>query len=198
MRRNAMAVAALVLAVTGAQAADLVGVRGTDTHFTTTMNWTVNGKPVKLLLTGVALRTRFFVNVYSIASYVQEGVNVRSPEDLATVDAPKQLHLVMERTVDGKDMAEAFRTAIRMNHPEPELADEVATLVDKLQSDTAVKGDHIYITHLPGVGLEVKVAGRSEFVIKSPNLTRAIWDIYLGRYNLGEGIRHGLTSRLPG
>jgi hypothetical protein len=160
------------------------------------MEWTVNDKPVKLLLTGTAMREKYFLNVYALAGYVQEGAGVRNAEELAAADVPKQLHLVMERNVDGKDMAEAFVTAIRANHPAPAFNDEVGMLVEKLRGDTARKGDHIYLTHLPGVGLEVKVAGRTEFVIRSPEFHRAVWDIYLGRNNLGEGIKKGLVSRL--
>jgi hypothetical protein len=196
-RWKIVALAMVVAVTTTALAVELVGVRGSSTQFTTTMDWKVNDKPVKLLLTGVALRQKLFVNVYAIASYLQEGATAKSAEDLAAIDVPKQLHVVMERTVGGTDMADAFRTAIRMNYPEPILADEVNQLVEKMRGDTANKGDHIYLTHLPGVGLQVKMAGREDFLIRNPELSRAVWDIYLGRNNLGEGIKRGLTSRLP-
>ncbi len=197
MARSKVLAAALVLAcAAGGVAAELVGVHGSSTQFTTTMDWTVNDKPVKMVLTGTALRQKLFVNVYAVASYVQEGAGVKTAEELAAIDCPKQLHLVMERTVAGPDMAEAFRSNIRQNHPAPEFADEIRTLVDKLESWTAVRGDHIYLTHLPGVGLQIKVAGREEFIIRNPAFTRAVWDIYFGKYPVGEGIKKGLTSRL--
>jgi hypothetical protein len=192
-------VLAVGLALCGAAAAlapELVGVRGSNTQFTTTMDWTVNDQPVKMVLTGTALRQKLFVNVYALAGYVEQGANVKTADDLAAADCPKQLHLVMERTVQGPDMAEAFRSAIRLNHPAPDFAAEVQMLVDKLQAATAVKGDHVYLTHLPGVGLQVKMGGGREFVIRNPQFSRAVWDIYLGKNNLGEGIKKGLTSRL--
>jgi hypothetical protein len=195
-RVKLLAVALVLACAAGAPAAELVGVRGSGTQFTTTMDWTVNDKPVKLVLTGTALRQKFFANVYSLASYVQEGIKVGSAEELAAADVPKQLHLVMERTVAGKDMAEAFVAAIRANHPAPAHADAVDLLAEKLRGDTASKGEHIYLTHLPGIGLEVKVAGRTEFLIRNPEFSRAVWDIYLGRNNLGEAIKKGLVSRL--
>ena len=49
----------------------------------------------------------------------------------------------MERTVDGKDMAEAFRAAIRANYAEPAFGDEVTMLVQFMRSSVARKGDHI-------------------------------------------------------
>jgi hypothetical protein len=65
-----------------------------------------------------------------------------------------------------------------------------------LQGEAAKKGDHIFLTHLPGVGLHVSRAGKADFTIRNPAFTRAVWDIYLGRNNLGEGIKRGLVSRL--
>jgi hypothetical protein len=191
-----LAAALILIAAVGGLAAELVGVRGSSTQFTTTMDWTLNDKPIKLVLTGTALREKYLLNVYALASYIQEGTNIKSAEELAAADAPKQLHLVMERTVSGKDMAEAFVTAIRANYPAPAFTDEVNLLVEKLRGDEARKGDHIYLTHLPGVGLEVKAAGRTEFLIKNAEFHRAVWDIYLGRNNLGDGIKKGLASRL--
>src|SRR5262249_38425646 len=119
-----------------------------------------------------------------------------SAEELAAADCPKRLHLVMERTVEGKDLAEAFRSAIRLNYPEPAFAEEVQTLVQLLRGDSARKGDHIYLTHVPGVGLHCSRSGKAEFLIKNPRFARAVWDIYLGKNNVGEAVKKGLVSRL--
>src|SRR6516164_1497251 len=119
MKRVCFLSAAMFLWAAGVSATELVGVRGSNTQFTTTMGITVGGKPVQLVLTGVALREKFFFNVYAIGSYVLEGAGVRTAEELAAVDKPKQLHLVMERDVSGTDIAEAFVVAIRQNYPTP-------------------------------------------------------------------------------
>ena len=102
----------------------------------------------------------------------------------------------MECTVDSKEMADSFRASIRQNCPEPTFSQEIGELVQFMQGQTARKGDHIVITHIPGVGLHCNFAGRSEILIKNPALSRAVWDIYLGRNNLGESIKKGLASRL--
>src|SRR5205085_128049 len=81
-----------------AAAADMVGVPGSSTQFPAAKDATIDGKPVSLVLTGCALRQKYFFNVYSVASYVQDGAKVRTPEELAAADCPKRLELVMERT----------------------------------------------------------------------------------------------------
>jgi hypothetical protein len=180
----------------GLMAADQVGVPGSATTFPSQAETSLGGPAVKLRLTGTAMRTKYLFNVYALASYVVEGVKVGSPEELAAIDRSKQLHLVMERNVDGKDMAEAFRAAIRMNYPEPVFNDEVATLVQFIRSIDAQKGDHVYLTHVPGVGLHCYVAGKGAIQIKNLAFSRAVWDMYLGKNNLGEQIKKGLVSRL--
>jgi hypothetical protein len=191
-------VSAIGLLVCGAAvgATEVVGVRGSDTKFTTTMGITVGDKPVQLTLTGVGLRQKFFINVYAIGSYVLEGASVHTAEELAALNQPKQLHLVMERDVDGKDIAEAFLIAIRQNHPAPAFDAEVDRLTQMMRGIDFKKGDHIYLTHLPGVGLRCNIINKGDFTIENAEFSHAVWDIYLGKYNVGEGIKKGLTSRL--
>jgi hypothetical protein len=195
-RQTMLAVALVLLGGAAAGAVELVAVPGSGTRFTTTMEAAAGEKPVKLVLTGVAVRQKLFLNVYAIASYLQEGVRVRTAEELAAADGLKRLHLVMERDVDGKDLAQALQAGIRLNYPEPTFGPEVHTLVQTLQGDKVKKGDHIFLTHVPGVGLHCSVAGKGGVWIQNPQFSRAVWDIYLGRNHLGDAIKKGLVSRL--
>jgi hypothetical protein len=191
-----LAVAALVLGAAGALAAELVGVPGSATKYPATLECSVAARPVKMVLTGTALRQKLTINLYAIGSYVQQGAGVKSAEELAAADCPKRLHLVMERSLDGKCLAEAFRAAIRLNYPEPAFASEINTLTQLLRTDSAPRGSHILMTHVPGVGLHFIRSGKAEFLIKNPSFSRAVWDIYLGKKNVGEAIKKGLVSRL--
>ncbi|MCI0465123.1 MAG: chalcone isomerase family protein [Gemmataceae bacterium] len=177
-------------------ASDFVGVSGSTTQFATTLESQIADKPVKLVLTGVAMRKKVIINVYAIGSYVRTGAAVQTAEELAMADTAKQLHLVMEREVDSKDMAAAFQEAVRRNYPAPEFAHELNTLAEFIQATTVKKGDHVWLTHLPGVGLHVRLAGKTEILIKNVRFANAVWEIYLGKNNLGPAIKQGLTSRL--
>jgi Chalcone isomerase-like len=180
----------------GGLATELVGVRGSFAQFATRIESTIGSTPVTLVLTGGALRQKAVFNIYAIASYVQEGRAVRSAGELAATDCPKQLHLVMERDVTGEQMTAAFTTAIRMGHPAPAFAPELDELAGLLRGRTIRTGDHIWLTHVPGVGLHCQVVGRGEHLIKNVRFSRAVWDVYLGEKNLGESIKQGLVSRL--
>jgi hypothetical protein len=194
--RRCWVLAVVALVGTMAAAAEMVGVPGSGTQYPSEIDAAIGGKAVKLRLTGTALRTKLLVNVYALGSYVQKGMAVGSAEALAAADCPKRLHLVMERTVDGKDMAEAFQSAVRLNYAEPAFADEIHQLVQFMRATTARTGEHIYLTHVPGIGVQISAAAKADFLIKNVAFSKAVWDIYLGQKNLGEAIKRGLTSRL--
>ncbi len=199
MRQNGLFAAAVgvVLGLGAAVVAvEMVEVPGGNTRYAAEVDASVGGKAVKLGLTGCAMRTKLIVNVYAIASYVEKGTAVNSPEALALADCPKRLHLAMARNVDGKDMAEAFRSALRLNHPEPEFADEMNQLLAFMRTCTMRKGEHAFLTHVPGVGLQINVAGKADFVIRNVDFSRAVWEMYLGKKNVSESIKRGLTARL--
>jgi Chalcone isomerase-like len=188
------AVVVLVAAVVGG--AEQVQVPGTKTQFPSEIETKVDGKAVKMVLTGTALRRRFAVHVYALGSYVQEGVKVQTAEDLAACTSPKRLELIMQRDVGGKDMADAFLKGIRLNHPEPAFAEEVKELQEVIQKQALAKDDHVVLTFVPGVGLHCNVGGKTEFLIKNVQFAQAVWDIYFGKNNLGDAICKALLSRL--
>src|SRR5436189_237855 len=101
MRRAWMLTLALVVLGSKLLASD-VGVSGSCTRYPSKIEANVAGKAVKMTITGTALRRRSVFNVYAVASYVLQDSKLASAEELAAADVAKRLHLVMERTVDGK------------------------------------------------------------------------------------------------
>ncbi len=194
--RSILALALIALLASTTLAAELVGVDGSSAQYATPIECKIGSKSVKLVLTGTALRKKFIFSVYAIGSYVHEGITVRGAEELAQKDCAKQLHLIMERDVAGDDMVEAFASAIRLNYDAGQFQNELAKLRQAMQGITIHRGDHIRLTHVPGTGLRCDLAGKSEITIASVPFSRAVWEIYLGPNNLGEGIKRGLVSRL--
>ena len=195
-KRNQLLAVAILCLAGGAPRAENVGVEGTNTQYANPVMRKIGGKDVKMVVTGTAMRKKYLFSVYAIASYAQEGVRAPSAEALAAADCPKQMHLVMERDVDGKDMAEAFFGAIRMNYAAPTFQNELNTLMEYMKANPVKKGDQVFLTHVPGRVLHVTVIGKTEMMIGNVAFARAVWEIYLGRNNLGNDIKKGLTSRL--
>ena len=44
--------------------------------------------------------------------------------------------------------------------------------------------------------LRCQVTGAADLMVENPTFARAVWEIYLGRNNLGEPIKAALASRL--
>jgi|GEM_PF-259995 len=172
------------------------GVTVGRTRYPKTMNSHVGGKPVKMVLTGAAMRTKWTLKVYSIGSYVQEKTPVRNASELVSADVPKQLCLAFEREVDGETLSGSFRDSIGMINPPPAFEAELAELTRYMAAHPVKVGSCIWLSYIPGFGLGCQVVGSPELKIKNVALARAVWEVYLGRKNLGVAIQTGLTSHL--
>jgi hypothetical protein len=173
-----------------------VQVRGCSARFAKSIQSRVGGKPVRMVLTGTAMRTKWALNVYALGSYLQEGAVARDAEGLARSPVAKQLRLVFVRDVDGETMSKAFQEAIRLNYPAPALAPELKRLSDYFRANPVKEGDEIWLTSVPGVGLGVQVVGKKDLLIENVQFAQAAWEAYLGRSNVGVAVKEGLSSRL--
>lgn len=196
MFRTRIRLAALIGLGLGLVACGVAEAGDADPRFAATITSRVGDKPVPLVLTGTAMRTKYFLNVYAIGSYVQAGTRVRDAEELARLDVPKQLQLIFERDVDPETMAKSFGQAIRMSHPAPAFDRELAELEAYFKASPIKQGAHLWLTSVPGVGLRCQVAGKPSQTVQNPAFARAAWEAYLGPRNLGVAIKSGLSSRL--
>ena len=157
----------------------------------------IGGRSVKMVLTGSAVRTKSIFKIYSIESYIEHGLKVRTAEDMVAADQPKQLHLVMLRTVSGPDMADAFTSMVRANHPEPAFDVEVKKVAAILRAQTIQKGDEVWFTHVPKVGFQCRAPGGMSHTIANVAFSKAVWENYFGKHNVGDNVKQALLSRLP-
>ncbi len=189
-------VAALAVVPGALALGETVAVDGSDTTYQAQIEPTVGGKAVKMSLTGAALRKRLVFKVYTIGSYVECGAGARSAEDLAAADVPTQLHLVMERDVDGKEMAEAVEKAIHKSRGDDAFPRELESLRETMKALELKKGDNIRLTNVPKKGITCDVAGKKQLLIENSDFARAVWEIYLGKKNIDDDIKKALVSRL--
>jgi hypothetical protein len=194
-RRAVVALVVGAVAAASAPAADPVTVKGSSASYPQSATVAVGDRTVKLNLTGVGLRKRL-VTVYAIASYVQEGVAVKTADDVVKADAIRLLHLVMERNVDPDDFIAAFRGAVAKSYPEDKFAAEFKQLTDAVGNKAASKGDNVYLVSVPDVGVRIRLADKVDVTIKNPAFARALWEVYLGENPIDEGMKNGLVGML--
>lgn len=184
------------LAASTAPAEDTVGVPGGRERFPKQVTKTIGDEEVALVLTGTAMRTKYFFNIYAVASYVKAEASVRTARELAAGDLPKELVLVMERGVSAKDMSAAIAKSISANHSPKDFKEAYDAFIAFLRGNEIRKGDRVRMTHIPGVGMRCRIGKRASITLQDLKFARAVWDIYLGPKNLGEHIKKGLVSRL--
>jgi len=195
-RLGCWTVSLVLMATSALSAQQSVPTPGSRTTFVSTVSREVAGNKVTLDLTGTALRKKLVFNVYAVGSYVERGSEARTAESLAAADVPKMLHLVMERNVDGGTMSENVVSMILANHARTEFPEDLRAFEQFLRDNSVAAGDNVYITHVPGKGFTCEIVGRAELVVENLKLANAVWEIYLGRRNLGQNIKDGLTNRL--
>lgn len=195
-RRAAIALVVGVVTAAAGVAADPVPVKGTSTAYAPTVEVTVKEKAVRLNLTGVGVRTKVGFNVYTVASYVQEGAAVRTAEDVVKADAVRLLHLVMQRTVEPAEFVGALKTAVARTYPADKFAAEFARVVKAVGDNAAEKGDHVTLLAVPGEGLRIRLGKKVDVTVENAAFARALWEVYLGPNPLNEGIKAGLVGRL--
>ncbi len=196
MSRGKTSLAAVLIVLGASAMADDSAVTVGGTSYATSIAVQAGDKPMRLRLTGAVMRTKWTFNVYSIASYVQEGAEVRSPESLASAAVRKKLCLTFERAVASADLAKSFRESVALNHPAPAFKAELDALADYFEAHPVAKGSSIWLSSTPRGGFQCQLHGAPAVTIPNDAFARAVWEVYLGPKNLGAAIKTGLTSRL--
>jgi hypothetical protein len=171
-------------------------VRESQVRFPVRDQITVGYKSVRLVLTGTAVRKGHGLPLYAIGSYLEEGARAKTAEQLAAADAVKMMHVVLEVPLDGRLMFDGIRTGIRLNHSANEFTSQLGELERALRGHDLPRGQHIFLTYLPKIGLRCQAVGKAEATIAGPAFGKAIWENFLGRKSVSDEVKAGLTSRL--
>lgn len=177
--------------------------------------------PHRLMGTGIRQRTIFRVNVYAFGLYVdpadaetalaafagQQAFELRRDERfhrrLLDLDFGMTLRLVMTRTVEGGDVADAFDEALRPRMPRagrnPEAVGAktaLARLRSHLDADEVRRGTEIVFSCGPAGRLTTSVEQSQREPIESRALCRALFDVYLGEEPIERDAKRNIVGGL--
>ena len=178
-----MLVLLLSLVFSPVQAAELAGVSMADTA-------EVGGK--SLVLNGMGLREKYFIDVYVGGLYLPQ--KTTSESQAIDDDVPKRLvmHFVYSK-VTKDQLVETFEEGVQ-NVPNS------AAVLPKFQelygmlSDVA-RDDRIDFTYVPQQGTEVVVRGETKGTIAGADFMHALWAIYLGTSPPTAKLKRGLLGQ---
>src|SRR5262245_16792902 len=95
---------------------DVITDRTTGVTFPAQVSFTHDGTTYRLQATGVAKRKKFFVKVYSVASYLQADAMQRGGDILAAIlqnDTAKQLTMKWVRGVEAARVQDGYRESLK-------------------------------------------------------------------------------------
>lgn len=150
---------------------------------------TVGGQP--LVLNGLGLREKYFVDVYVGGLYLP----ARTTDGAKAIadDVPKRLvmHFVYS-SVPAAKMVETFEEGFAQLPDRAPLADRIAKLEGWMVDLTT--GDRVEFDYVPGVGTTVRVKGREAGVIEGADFMRGLFSIYVGPNPPTAALKKGLLG----
>jgi hypothetical protein len=185
MSRLTACLVALLLACGGTFAAEFQGVTMPDTL-------TIEGR--QLLLNGMGLREKLWIDVYVAGLYLEEQSD--RPETILDSDQVKHLrmHFVYKK-VATKKLTDAWSEGLEANQPgrTAEFESSLARLNGWMEEMKA--GDEMAFTSIPGSGIRVEVKGQQKGVIEDDAFAKAFWSIFLGEKPPTEKLKKGLLGQ---
>ena len=170
-------------AVPSAAAADLAGV---------TMSDTASAGGEELVLNGMGLREKFFVDVYVAGLYLPE--RMRSGEAVLGSDTPRHLVMHFVRDVSAQQICDAWKESLEANVPDAsaDLEQDFDTLCSWM-ADVS-DGDRMAYTYVPGEGTAVTVKGEEKGVIEGKDFADAIYASWIGEHPATGKLKKGLLG----
>ena len=153
----------------------LAGVAGAGELAGVTLPDSVSVGGQSLVLNGMGLREKYFIDVYVGGLYLPS----RSTDDAAIIglDAPKRIVMHFVYSAVPKDKINETFTEGFASVPGVDAA-KVAQLKSWMADCTT--GDEIVFDYVPGEGTAVTVKGQDKGSIQGADFMRGLWTVYLG------------------
>lgn len=170
------------LAVPQADAAELAGVTMPDTA-------TVAGK--SLVLNGMGLREKFFIDVYVGGLYLP--AKTKDAASAISQDVPKRIkmHFIYSE-VSKEKLTGAFDDGFDAVGARESQASGLAKL--NAMMETVKSGETITLDYEPGVGSHISVKGVKKGTIAGVEFMQALWGVYLGPSPPTGALKKGLLG----
>ena len=175
--------AVLVLAPAPASATELAGVSMAE-------DAEVDGGT--LVLNGMGLRERFFVDVYVAGLYLPEQES--SGEAILAEDAPRRLEMAFVRDVTRQQVCDAWTDSLEANRPDApaDLEASFETLCSWMEDLS--DGDRMVFTYVPGEGTTIEVAGEEKGALEGKEFADALFASFIGEHPATEKLKQGLLG----
>jgi hypothetical protein len=184
--RNILLLCALMFVAPLTQANSAMVDRATGSSFPDNVRFIYNNVDYSLQGTGVATRKKFFVNVYSVAHYIEGGRQLKYSSDIwrqiFSDDKAKQLTLIWARNVDAAVVQEGYTETLKkiLSPVEYRKFREQIDAFLSLAGKNVRSHDRHILRWIPGGILEIEINGEKVGTIQDTEFLEAVWKIWLG------------------
>lgn len=152
-----------------------------------------------LTLNGAGLRTKFFVDVYVCALYLE--ARQAEPQAILAADAPWMVTMVFLREVDHETILDSFREAFERNSPGQyeRLRPGLVKLHDEVMSDLVVRrGQQLSFAYVPGAGSTLVVPDGRSARVPGKEFGDALLRTFIGERPSDLRLKDALLGRAAG
>ncbi len=152
------------------------------------------GMEEELVLNGAGIRRKFFFKIYIGALYLPTRLDTAAA--ILDGNGPNRvlMHFLYDE-VSARKLTEGWISGFEANLDTTGLA----ALGPRIQQFTtlfrdAVRGDRIWIDHLPGTGTRVSINGREQGVVPGDDFNRALLRIWLGEAPVSGDLKRAMLG----
>lgn len=165
---------------TGLHSAEEMTDSDTGKTFPKTITFQHQGEQFNLSGTGVSTRKKFFVKVYSIASYIEDPSSVKEGDifnNILNSKQAKQLTSIWLRNVGQNKVQDGYRDSLK------KVTSGNSSEIDKFISffGDVNNGDTHIIRWLPDGTITVTINGEEKGSIKNEQFAKALWSVWFGK-----------------
>ncbi len=150
---------------------------------------TVGGKA--LVLNGMGLREKYFIDIYVGGLYLPE--KTTSDRTAIDSDVPKRIEMgFVYNEVTAQQLKDSFDESLAKLPNKGSVSADFAKLNGMME--TVNSGDRIVFDYVPGTGTTITVKGSKKGTIAGAEFMKALWQVYLGSSPPTAKLKRGMLS----
>jgi hypothetical protein len=183
-----------IVLVSVAQADNSVSETGAETQFPHNIVIEYNNEQLDLFMTGLTIRRKFFLKIYSMAHYIEQVPNVAASnisddniyKSILQNNGIKQISMVFMRKLSAEQIQDSLRSGMQLNSSEADylkILPQVEEFMQAIYADVK-KNDEFVIRWYPDGEVISLFQGIQISSIKNVKFAETLWAIWFGDYSV--------------
>ena len=150
-----------------------------------------NNEQLDLFMTGLTIRRKFFLKIYSVAHYIDQQPDVAGSDDsiyksILQNNSTKQISMIFLRNLSAEQIQKSLRAGIKLNSSEAEYLQILQQIEEFMQAINAnvKKNDEFIIRWHPDGSVVSLFQGAQISSIRNVKFAETLWAIWFGNLSV--------------